>query len=290
MIFVDRLALSVGVIGVSGLLVAPAFADEFEYQAVRLAFDTVVANVEVVTEDRTNFAVVIEPGSGEIEAPKARVVRNTLQVEGARGYRVQSCRSRNGVAEIRVSSGEYISMNAMPRVVVRAPLNADVKVEQSTIFGTMGDLGEADLSIDGCSRLAIASFSGDAEISLNGSGDLDVGRAVDTDLVVNGSGDVVFGTVDGDFDAMVNGSGDISVQAMQGEMDLEVNGSGDITIASGRATAFDVQVNGSGDIRFSGVAVDPEVLIFGSGDVRIAALEGGLEASTAGSGRLRIGN
>lgn len=274
----------------TAVLPSAALADEDQFQADRLVMNNLVASVEVITEDRSDFSVTIEPGSGEIDAPEAGMQGEALRIRGPRAYLVRGCRMRDESIEVRIAGGDYISAADMPRVVVRAPIGVELEVAESTIFGSMGQLGEVDLAFDGCSRMSIAGLSGDGDVSLTGSGEVGIGSAGGLDVTINGSGDVVVGNVGGDLDAGINGSGDITVQSLSGEVELGIIGSGDIVVAAGRASKFDASINGSGDIRFSGVAVDPEISISGSGDVQIAAMEGELDLSSSGSGNFRIGS
>ncbi len=283
-------AFCTGAIALSAAFAIPtvsAIADSFS--AEELAIRSLVAQIEVITEDRSDFDVTIEPGSGEVNSPQVRMVRDTLRLEGGRGFNVRGCRSRNNVTEVRLSGGDYVRVSDLPRVIVRAPIGAEVSIDDSAVFGSLGEIGEAELSLDGCSRLDVAAITEQAEINLNGSGDISVGRMGPAEVQINGSGDITIGQARGEFEASVNGSGDIRVNTLEGEVDLSVRGSGDILIEGGRATEFEASIYGSGDIRMAGVAIDPEVSIYGSGDVRIQSLEGDLSSTIVGSGDLRVG-
>ncbi len=127
------------------------------------------------------------------------------------------------------------------------------------------------------------SFSSHAEsrnplnLTLNGSGDIDVRNIKATSLTatVNGSGDIHLGQITSrQVQATVNGSGDLTAAGVKAERTMAtVNGSGDLECYSITAQSVDGAVRGSGDLQLGGSCETANYVLAGSGDISAAGLK-----------------
>ena len=151
-----------------------------------------------------------------------------------------------------------------------------------------GDAGRADVSLAGSGDILLGDIAGDLNMSVSGSGSIVTGDAAHVDVAVSGSGSVRLGTADSGLLAVVQGSGSVSADRVNGEFHVSVSGSGRVVADGGRGSPFEVSITGSGSVRFEGTAVDPIARISGSGGIVLGAVEGELDAATAGAGRVQI--
>lgn len=117
------------------------------------------------------------------------------------------------------------------------------------------------------------------EVSLSGSGDLEIDSPVTTDgefkVRLSGSGDAEFGSIIAQSaEFKTSGSGDIDADAVTAEaISVKTTGSGDCTIGCKDAGTLSVQISGSGDVTLRGTA---RALInisnTGSGDFNMSGL------------------
>jgi hypothetical protein len=127
----------------------------------------------------------------------------------------------------------------------------------------------------------------DFEVSVNGSGDIDLDLdAVDVRTSINGSGDVNLSGVNGNFTLKIAGSGDFAGNDFNlNNCSISVFGSGDVKI-SGNAKFVEIDQSASGDTNlFNLQAQDISARINGSGDV-IVTVSKSLKGSLNGSGDL----
>jgi hypothetical protein len=114
-------------------------------------------------------------------------------------------------------------------------------------------------------------------ISVSGSGDAiseGVLKTGDLDLNVSGSGNLeIEVNANGSMEANVSGSGNIDVKGSCRALESKVSGSGNVKIAAAINERADVNVSGSGKIMASGTAREIKASISGSGEVRAANLE-----------------
>lgn len=151
-----------------------------------------------------------------------------------------------------------------------------------------GDAGRADISLAGSGEVLLGSVAGDLNMSVSGSGSIVAGDAAHIDVAISGSGSVRLGAARSGLLAVVQGSGSVTADGVDGEFQASVSGSGRVVVDDGRGSPFEVSITGSGSVRFGGTAVDPIARISGSGDLVLGAVEGELDAATAGAGRVQI--
>lgn len=88
-------------------------------------------------------------------------------------------------------------------------------------------------------------------------------------FTLNGSSDADIQGVHGNFfNVVLNGSGNIMFDGESKELKAEINGSGDLKSKSFKAKEADVEINGSGSILLSGECKTLTIDISGSGDIR----------------------
>jgi hypothetical protein len=152
---------------------------------------------------------------------------------------------------------------------------------------TMVRLDGVSIAGSGDVRSAGTISGSDLDISINGSGDVDMELDYkNLSTSINGSGDVNVSGVTGDFDLAVMGSGDFSATDLRlDNCTIKVMGSGDVKLF-GKAVSVNVEVAASGDINLHNLpADDVEVQSYGSGDV-IVTVAGDLKVRLMGSGDL----
>lgn len=130
-------------------------------------------------------------------------------------------------------------------------------------------------------------------ISVSGSGDAiseGVLKTGDLELNVSGSGNLeVEVNATGEMEANVSGSGNIDVKGSCQAFESKVSGSGNVKFAATITERADVNVSGSGKIMASGTAREIKATISGSGEVRAANLEvEKCEVRISGSGDVEI--
>lgn len=151
-----------------------------------------------------------------------------------------------------------------------------------------GDAGRVDVSLAGSGEILLGDVAGDLNMTVSGSGSIAAGNAARVEVAVSGSGSVRLGTSDLGLLAVVQGSGSVTADRVDGEFQASVSGSGRVVVDDGQGSPFEVSITGSGSVRFGGTAFDPVARISGSGGLVLGAVEGELDAATAGAGDVRI--
>ncbi len=296
---------TIGAIIIAGLVLpaASAFAAE-TYDSRVLHLKNVTGTVHIRTADVSKISVDVDNGAGVIDDLVVSMDHGVVVVSG-RKYRRMNCNRRNDKVTLSVARfgiGKKHPLTDFPTVTVTMPKDASLDVSGGRVFGEAGDLGEADIQVNGCGNFSIGNVSGDLEARVNGSGDFtsgDVGGALEAqingsgdlgvgnvahsaEVQINGSGDLQVGAVAAGVEAQINGSGDIDVVSVHGEVDADINGSGDIQIHAGTATPFSARITGSGDVAFQGHANGVHARVIGSGDITLASYDGEFNASKRG--------
>ncbi|MDQ7018606.1 MAG: DUF2807 domain-containing protein [Robiginitomaculum sp.] len=278
-------------------------ADSYDSRA--LVLRDVMGTVHIRTTDGAKITVDVDEGAGLIDAPKISMRKGEVLVRGKK-IRSVNCSSRNGKVKLSLGkswfSGKKYPLKDFPTITVSVPRGTDLGIAGGRVFGEAGDLGEADIQVNGCGNFTIGDVSGDLDAQvngsgdfiagdvagdldaqINGSGDLTVGKVGGSaDAQINGSGDLVVGDVSDSVDAQINGSGDVEIASVNGALDASINGSGDIKIKGGTATPFHARIAGSGDVAFQGHANGVSARVIGSGDITLASYEGEFHASKRG--------
>jgi hypothetical protein len=150
-------------------------------------------------------------------------------------------------------------------------------------------LTKIKLTINGTGDIDLKVPAENFEVILNDSGDIIANELLfdNVDVIINGSGNIDFGTSNGNVSAVVNGSGNVAFgnAGTSAESNIVVNGSGNITFNNaGKLTAV---VNGSGDITFD-TARDSIINVNGSGNIACRNVKD-IIAGVNGSGDIKIG-
>lgn len=106
---------------------------------------------------------------------------------------------------------------------------------------------------------------------------------------VLGGEDIRAGKV-GDAILSVQGSGDINVGAVDGNLSMNIQGSGDIRVKNGSVNQLSASVMGSGDARFDGKAIDANLSVMGSGDIDVEFVKNKPVTNVMGHGDINVGN
>jgi hypothetical protein len=143
----------------------------------------------------------------------------------------------------------------------------------------------------GSGRLTISELNGEPlDLSKSGSGSVNLsGRVSQLDLQQSGSGQVNASALrTGDANVTLNGSGRMSLGQVQGNaLTANVHGSGSLQ-ASGSVAALNAHVHGSGGANLTSLASDQaDLTTNGSGDIT-ATVRRALIAQTNGSGRITV--
>ncbi len=277
---------STGIIAGFALVAGSALGAD-SYDSHKLVLEQVTGSVHIRTADVSKITVDVDDGAGLVDAPEVSFRNGEVLVRGEK-IRNSSCSTRNNKVRLSIGkrwyrSGKKHSLEDFPTVTVSVPVGTSLKISGGRVFGEAGDLGEADLQVNGCGKFIIGDVSGDLDAQVNGSGDFIAGAVTgDLDAQVNGSGDLTVGNVAGAAEAQVNGSGDVQINSINGRVVAGINGSGDIIIKGGAASPFKASVIGSGDVAFQGHANGVDARVIGSGDITLASYEGEFHASKRG--------
>ena len=255
-----------------------------------------VATVEVLAENRSDIAVTLSQGSSNLPPVRIEHQGGHWVLDGGVGEGRTSClgntlwfgSSSVGGQRVRVRGLTTVRLRDAPHIVVHMPLDVRLAAD-GAVFGTVSPSASLGLSARGCGDWRLGEVRGDAELSMNGSGDVRGEGAGRVKGAIVGSGDLSLTEARGGADLSVNGSGDVHLARVEGPVRASVAGSGDIRIADGHAPQIQVSLNGSGDFTFGGAAGSVQAATAGSGDIRIHSATGPVSSSKAGSGDITIG-
>ena len=163
------------------------------------------------------------------------------------------------------------------------PLHLDSVASDATI----GKVSEANVSLGGSGKIAIADVAGELKLEIAGSGRITSGHAGSVHADIAGSGDAQLGVITNGLHIDIAGSGDFSAARVNGPVHVDIAGSGNVKIADGVADPLHVDILGAGDLYFGGVAVNPSVSAMGSGNVHLNSYRGKL--SNDGMANVQVG-
>ena len=272
------------------------------YDAKDVRIHDVVGDVRVIVQDGPAKLDV----SGSKELLSNLTVRNsggtlTIDGTGSVSYSVWDWRSWFDFSHIH----EY-GRQGRVAIKVTVPKGASVQIEDevgNTVIGdtygpvnldsvasdaTIGKVSQANVSVGGSGKIAIADVSGDLKIEIAGSGRVTAGHAANVQAEIAGSGDAQLGTISNGLNIEIAGSGDFTASRVNGPVHVEIAGSGNVKIADGVADPLHVDIFGAGDLYFGGVAVNPTISAMGSGNVRLNSYRGKL--SNDGMANVQVGS
>lgn len=154
-----------------------------------------------------------------------------------------------------------------------------------TIRTGFGQGKNCKLNISGSGSISCDPDFVTSDVSVAGSGDMELQGAGELKASIAGSGDLCFHSAR-DAELSIAGSGDVSGKWVAGGLECSIAGSGDIEIGEAVVERLTVGVAGSGDVEFGRLeANDTTVNITGSGEVSLGQGDGGnLELQVGGSG------
>lgn len=181
--------------------------------------------------------------------------------------------------------GGYEDLEDYPKLTISAPSDTVLVIRNSIPFIETGELGGADIEVQACGKINMGDLDGDLRVELSGSGDVTSGSVHDADLSLRGSGDIDIQDAR-NLRADLSGSGDI-VTGHVANADVSLRGSGDIELkdVTGKLT---VSLRGSGDVSVGNVGGGAEASMQGSGDIEIHSINGPTRLQTSGSGDIDV--
>lgn len=147
----------------------------------------------------------------------------------------------------------------------------DMKIKSSVKVRCGHGIKSVMVSGSGDVKIQRISVDKDVELSVTGSGDIDVKslKAAAVKATVTGSGDIDIKRVAADRTYLVvTGSGDIDAEGSVQKADLTVTGSGDIDVRKLQTGTMTINLSGSGDVKCESPA-ELTSQISGSGNITV---------------------
>lgn len=228
-----------------------------------------IGTIDVEAGDFDKISIVNGDGVKISQTQAGVLIDNGDQVQN------RNCRWQNNQIAIgkagwgRVTGkSTYKNIDEFPVVKIRVPHDTHLIIADALIFGTVGDIGSADVHVGSCGDLDLGNIRGMLALRISGSGDVTVGNGSRANLQVSGSGDVIAGDFE-QVDIQLSGSGDIKMGHVKGRADVQSSGSSDLKM--GRVGAgLHIKSSGSSDFTALYVGDTLSLNLSGSSDVRIA--------------------
>ncbi len=233
---------------------------------------SVTADVKIIpTNDKKMMVRIVGPES-IVDNISTSLDSDTLMIEGKRqgSYKNSVTRGGNSISissnsilgSIFSGSKNFISGNTI--------INTSSSGHSNTII---------EVSVPKGSSIKIADIQGTVDIGdVEGplqavvfSNKIKAGKMRDANLTIQGSGDIIVSSIDGN-------------------LSMYVQGSGGVRVRKGLVTMLSANVQGSGDIKFGGSAIDANLSITGSGDIDIESVKNRPNMNVTGSGQISVDN
>ncbi|MDH7971249.1 hypothetical protein QH494_03575 [Sphingomonas sp. AR_OL41] len=280
------------------------------------------AEVEIVPEDRADFAISIDMPSaqGMIDKNGAQGQAPTVDIRGENArieanwntgvptfYVAASTKGYMDIAGKKAAAHEPQPHPAgLPHIRILAP-KAFTIITNAQVFGHIGpsqslkivDNGRGDWSIDAVARdvdikgHGLANFHlanvGDASFDMFGTASLDCGDARTLDADLSGAGDVMVGHVAGKAFIVVAGIGDVTAQSISGRADITIMNAGNVRVLGGTLPDLTVQsIDGLGSVDVAGTVGDADINIGSKTRVHLHRVTGRLKSKTRQAALLEI--
>lgn len=274
------------------LTLSPALAQtapqpRTRYEATEVTLRDVAAFVRVTTEDRRTVSVsVVNPGP--LPAPRLRVSRNRLVIDGRLGRQIRSCQVDGAGFQVVTRRQGRLHSQQLPVIELRVPRDAVISAGGAVRLH-LGPARSAEVRLDGCGDADVVRVEEAAEISVSGSSDVRLYEAGSAEISVAGAGDVTVGVVRSGLTVSIAGAGDLTVARADGPTNIAVQGGGDVLIREGQATTLSVVMAGAGDLTHNGSAERLDAVILGGGDVHVRRVTGEVTRRVFGGGEVTIG-
>lgn len=238
---------------------APALA-----QAAEVQLKDLVAEVRVIPEARSDFAVSV--ANAHPQLPQIRVTRTAsgVLVDGGLYRRLNSCGVMGGV---KVKNGPTVSKKNLPQITIRAPRSFALRAS-GYVRGDIGPAQAVKLHAEGCGNWNIGQTAQNLDVHVEGVSNIDAAPARAASLSVEGVGNV-------------------DLVSVNGPLDTSVEGVGHIRVKGGRATSMRARLEGMGGIRFDGVADTLDASAEGMGSISVPNTRTVLRKSVDGLARIR---
>lgn len=256
-------------------------------EAAELVLDGVVGRVEVVTENRSDIAVSVQPGAG-LPAPRVTRSGDRMVVEG--GHEVRNCNSDEDGMTVALRDGRRIVDLAQgPVITVRAPRSVTIVSRKGAVLGRVGSAQDLQLTGGGCSSWSIGDVAGTLRLDQSGGANARAGNARVAHLSASGGGHIRAGAVSS-LEADASGGGNIRVARVNGPADLGASGGAHVDVEQGRTALLKAHASGAGVIRYGGSAESLDASASGAAHVRVAQVTGQvIRRSASGMGSVEIG-
>jgi len=212
------------------------------------------------------------------------------------------------VLHLTMPAGTALEFDEAITIASVGDLEGDIIVDGGFVEAVIGDVVNANIGVNGAGDISVGAVRENLVARIGGSGDFEARSARTANLKIGGSGDLAIGNIAGGASMKIGGSGDIRADDVGGAVSASVAGSGDISIGDIAAGA-EFAIAGSGDISADSVHGETSARISGSGDIEIAggraenlsisirgsgdfAFDGvstNLDASVRGSGSVTVG-
>ena len=240
--------------------------------ASSLELRTVEADVAVEVYEGREIEYTITGPSNKLKEIQSNVRGSALIIEGDGHHR----------------SGGHVSVSSGGRGMSISTIGGGIVVGGGvSIFGSGGAsiFGGGGASSD--IKIVVKVPKGTPVTSDRVSGIVNVGD-IEADFTASvQSSDVKAGRVK-NTQLSIQGSGDITVKHVDGSAVTQVQGSGDIEIRDGQMASLAATIQGSGDITVRGTAQSASLIVMGSGDIRVDHVMQEPSRSKMGSGSIKV--
>jgi hypothetical protein len=294
----------------AALLILPAVAADNgwvvwpsrSYNASSLKIDDIVGTVNVRVTDGP-MTVDVSGAKARVNGLKIGVEGGVLKIDGSEISENESVwnwhdwfnfpnyvdrRTDNLTIKISVPRGTNVDVNDLVGDANIGDTQGALRFEAAASKAVIGRVASANISLGGSGKLDIAAVTGELKLEIGGSGKVNVGPTGDVHADIAGSGTGVFGPIAGGLHLSIAGSGDVTAARVNGPVHVDIAGSGSVKIADGTADPLHLDIMGAGNFTFGGVAVDPHIDAVGSGSVRLKSYRGHMDSE--GMADVKVGD
>lgn len=310
----------ISLISVLSALASPAYAGEV------LDIRNFIGTVDIVTGDFDKISIAQADGAHVTTEPGRTRIDDNQKVNN-RNCRIRKSKVKIGDGNWSLAKrGTYKDLDTFPKLKIQAPRFTHIIIDDSIIFGTIGDVASGDIEVRSCGDLQLGNFAGKLELGISGSGDVDMKSAARGEVSISGSGDLEAGNfkslrlkisgsgdaeiedVNGDVAIESSGAGDIEMGDIRGDLryrgsgssdleiesvvgniiEIEVSGSGDVSIENGKVENVFIRASGASDIKYGGTSVNAKARASGASDIYIRKPSGNLESHDSGAAEVNV--
>lgn len=253
-----------------------------------VTLQNLAAYVRVRPEARDDIAVAVI-NEGPLAAPNVRASGRRLVIDGRQRGQLLTCTVRGPTGfEVRTRRQGRVGGAQLPVIEIRTPLDAHVSA-RGAVRMHVGAAENAEISLDGCGDVDIERVDETAQVVAAGYADLRIFDAGELIAAIAGDGSVDAGIVRDGLTVSIAGGGAFSATRVDGDANIVIQGAGRAAIEGGQAEAMTVVINGSGQFTHRGSAETLDTVIIGNGDVRVREVEGEVSRRVLGRGAVVIG-